>query len=128
MTTIQINPDDPASIDAALNTEWLLTNGLGGYAMGTALGVNTRRYHGLLVAATKPPVGRIVALHSLIEQLIIPKQDGTEEVIDLSTQQFVGGDGAPILHPNGWRFLREFRTGHNSLIWSFGGDQFRIDR
>ena len=43
--------------------------------MGTVLGVNTRRYHGLLVAATKPPVGRIVALHSMIEQLVIPKNE-----------------------------------------------------
>src|SRR5689334_4768360 len=90
--TIQIDPQDPDSIRRALNTEWLLTNGLGGYAMGTVLGVNTRRYHGLLVAATKPPVGRIVALHSMIEQLIIPRADapGGEEVIDLSTQMFVG--------------------------------------
>ena len=74
---IEINPDDPASIDRALRTEWLLTNGLGGYAMGTALGVNTRRYHGLLVAATKPPVGRVVALHSMIEQLVIPRADAS---------------------------------------------------
>ena len=111
MHEIRINPEDPASIQRALNTEWLLTNGLGGYAMGTALGVNTRRYHGLLVAATKPPVGRIVALHSVIEQLVIPRDDGSEEIVDLSTQMFVGPppEGEPILHPNGWRKLRSFR-------------------
>ena len=91
------NPEDH------LETEWLLTNGLGGYAMGTVLGVNTRRYHGLLVAATKPPVGRVVALHSMIEQLVIPREDGSEEVIDLSTQMFVGEppEGEPMLHPDG---------------------------
>src|SRR5262245_24176097 len=92
-----INPNDPACIQRALNTEWLLTNGLGGYAMGTVLGVSTRRYHGLLVAATKPPVGRIVALHSMIEQLVIPRDDGSEELIDLSTQLFVGPDRKPML-------------------------------
>jgi predicted glycogen debranching enzyme len=115
---IEIDPNDPQSIQRALNTEWLLTNGLGGYAMGTALGVNTRRYHGLLVAATKPPVGRIVALHSMIEQLVIPRDDGSEEVIDLSTQQFVEGDGQPMLHPDGWRTLRSFSNGNARQIWN----------
>ena len=45
----------PLDIADALRREWLLTNGLGGFAMGTLAGVNTRRYHGLLVAATRPP-------------------------------------------------------------------------
>jgi len=86
-----------------LRNEWLLTNGLGGYAMGTALGANTRRYHGLLVAATKPPLGRILALHSVIEQLVTP--DGT---VTLAMPQFArlgaspptpsGSAHAPPLH------------------------------
>lgn len=42
---------------AALQREWLETNGLGGYASSTVAGIHTRRYHGLLIAATKPPVG-----------------------------------------------------------------------
>ncbi len=95
--SITINPDDPASLERALNTEWLLTNGLGGYAMGTALGVNTRRYHGLLVAATTPPVGRVVALHSMIEQLVF-----ADQTFELSTQQF--GERL-LLHPSGWRSM-----------------------
>ena len=49
---------------AALRREWLETNGLGGFASSTIIGLNTRRYHGLLVAATKPPVGR---LHSALK-------------------------------------------------------------
>ena len=104
-----IHPDDPSS---ALKTEWLLTDGLGGYAMGTALGVNTRRYHGLLVAAATPPVGRIVALHSVIEQLVI---DG--DTIDLSTQQF--GEDAK-LHPAGWRYLVEFsQEAGRECLWTY---------
>lgn len=51
--------------------EWMLTNNLGGFAMGTLNGAHRRRYHGLLVAATNPPVGRFLVLHSLIEQLEI---------------------------------------------------------
>ena len=97
---VDINPDDPKSIDAALRTEWLLTNGLGGYAMGTVLGVNTRRYHGLLVAATGPPVGRVVVLHSLIGRCTF-----AGNVFDFATQQFVDGEGRHLLHPEGYRRL-----------------------
>ena len=45
-----------AAIWRGLHREWLLTNGLGGYAMGTEVGANTRRYHGWLIASTTPPV------------------------------------------------------------------------
>jgi len=102
-----------------LRTEWLLANRMGGFAMGTVLGVNTRRYHGLLIAATNPPVGRVVALHSMIEQLVIPREDGTEQVIDLSTQMFVGPDGQPMLHPEGWKHLRRFFCDYHTAIWTF---------
>ena len=47
-----------SNLNKALTTEWILTNGLGGYASSTILGVNTRKYHGLLVAAFNPPVNR----------------------------------------------------------------------
>ena len=51
--------------------EWLETNGLGGYASGTVSGANSRRYHGLLVAATVPPVGRMNVLSKLDEAIIV---------------------------------------------------------
>ena len=119
---------DPGNPDEGLRREWLLTDGLGGYAMGTVLGVNTRRYHGLLVAALHPPVGRVVALHSVIEQLVI---DG--EVFDLSTQQF-GEAGA--LHPEGWRHLTEFsqtqrrpqRESPGECIWRYRIGALQIER
>jgi predicted glycogen debranching enzyme len=79
--------------------EWLETNGLGGYAMSTVTGENTRRYHGLLVAATRPPVGRMVLLSKLEETLLV---DGRR--IDLSTNRFPG-----TRHPEGFRFLKAFR-------------------
>jgi hypothetical protein len=47
-------------LDAGLRREWLVTNGIGGYASCTLSGVSSRSYHGLLVAALEPPVGRIV--------------------------------------------------------------------
>ncbi len=49
--------------------EWLVTNGLGGYASGTLLGVCTRKYHGLLVASLPGPLGRTMMLNHLIEEL-----------------------------------------------------------
>ena len=49
-------------LDAAEQREWLATNGLGGFASGTVAGSLTRRYHGLLVAALKPPLGRTLLL------------------------------------------------------------------
>jgi predicted glycogen debranching enzyme len=125
MFTFDINPADADSVRRALSTEWLLTNGLGGYAMGTALGVNTRRYHGLLVAASKPPVGRIVLLHSMIEQMVMHRDDGAVEVIDLSTQQF----GRELtLHPQGWRYLRRFTVGSHWATWEFQAAAIRFRR
>ena len=59
------------NLDVACRYEWLETNGLGGFASSTIVGLNTRRYHGLLVAATKPPVGRMVLLSKLEEVLIV---------------------------------------------------------
>ena len=57
-----------SSLDPHLTQEWLVTNGLGGYASGTVLGPLTRRYHGLLVAALPNPLGRFMMLHSLSER------------------------------------------------------------
>jgi predicted glycogen debranching enzyme len=78
--------------------EWLETNGLGGYASSTPSGLNTRRYHGLLVAATKPPVGRMVLLSKLDERLRIA---GAWQ--DLATNQYPGA-----LHPRGDAHLASF--------------------
>ncbi len=58
-----------SDVEKALKTEWLVTNGLGGYASSTVLGVNTRKYHGLLVAALNPPVDRHVLLSNIDEEI-----------------------------------------------------------
>src|SRR5215475_11034666 len=52
--------------------EWLVTNGLGGYASGTVSTVMTRRYHGLLIAALPAPFGRVLMLSHLDERLSLP--------------------------------------------------------
>src|SRR3954452_12748901 len=64
-----------------IEQEWLLTNGLGGFASSTVVGCNTRRYHGLLCAATLPAVGRVMLLNRIGEIL---KVDGSKELQELS--------------------------------------------
>ena len=73
-----------AEPEVLLTREWLVTNGLGGYAAGTVSGIPTRRYHGFLVAALPAPFGRMMLLPQLSEQLRLP--DGT--IVRL------GGEGA----------------------------------
>jgi predicted glycogen debranching enzyme len=64
--------DGSPDLDPHLTQEWLVTNGLGGYASGTVLGPITRRYHGLLIAALPNPLGRFMMLHALSERFRMP--------------------------------------------------------
>src|SRR5690349_22156934 len=88
-----------ANLDSALGKEWLETNGIGGFASSTIVGLNTRRYHGLLVAATHPPVGRMVLLSKLEETLLV-----AGERFDLAANQYPG-----VVHPQGNLYLEKFR-------------------
>src|SRR5471030_2664926 len=70
--------------DPHLMEEWLVTNGIGGYASGTVTGAITRRYHGLLIAALPNPLGRMMMLNGLSERLRLPDRrvvyTGAEEL------------------------------------------------
>jgi glycogen debranching enzyme len=68
---IRFGPETCGDLEAASRREWLETNGLGGFASSTLTGLNTRRYHGLLVAATRPPAGRLLLLAKLEETLVV---------------------------------------------------------
>jgi len=83
---------DPGAVgpEGLLDREWLLTNSLGAYASSSLAGTNTRRYHGLLVAATAPPVGRVVVLSCLLDQLCLADDAGGETAFDLATFEFPG--------------------------------------
>lgn len=96
---IQFSHDTLQDLSAATSREWLETNGIGGFSSSTIIGLNTRRYHGLLTAATKPPVGRIVMLSKLEETLII---DGRR--YELSANQYPG-----VVHPQGFNYQTGFR-------------------
>jgi len=95
-----------ASTDRLLATEWLLANRLGAYSSASVAGANTRRYHGLLVAATRPPGGRVVALSNVMEQIVLPDESGAETTWDLATFEFDNS-----LQPFGCGHLETFRQG-----------------
>jgi predicted glycogen debranching enzyme len=118
---------DAAAHDALLNTEWLLTNGLGGYAMGTALGIPTRRYHGLLVAAMSPPVQREVMLSSLFETLIFNPGTPQERTVELSSYRFGDGGGGTFEHPQGWRHLVRFEK-NDRCCWMYRVDDVEVEK
>jgi len=82
----------------ATGREWLETNGIGGWAGSTICNAHTRRYHGLLVAATRPPVGRVVLL-SKLEETLVRQGNRTE----LGTNIYPGS-----VHPQGYRYLTIF--------------------
>ena len=93
--------------------EWLVTNGLGGYAASTVLGMNTRRYHGLLCAATNPPVGRVMTVNRIGEMLTL---DGNGHLYELGINTFRGS-----IHPRGDQFLTNFELGEDAR-WEYSVD------
>lgn len=106
-------------LPSALRREWLVTNGIGGYASGTLAGVNTRRYHGLLVAALAPPVGRTVLVAGLVEFAVV---DGRRH--PLSAHEFAGG----TVEPAGHLHLERFDLDGMLPVWTYAVDDALIER
>ncbi len=100
--------------------EWLLTNGLGGYASGTLSGAITRRYHGLLVAALPAPVGRVVMLSQIAEQLCF--RDGA--VVDICT----GVGSQETRETPGFACLAEFRLEDGLPVWIYKIDKLSFEK
>lgn len=106
-------------LEPHLHREWLLGNGAGAFSSGTLVGCNTRRYHGLLCAATVPPVGRIMTLNRLAEQMHI---DGDQRELDLSVNHF-GGE----VFPRGFRYLRRVDR-DRTMAWEYDVDGVLLRR
>jgi len=105
--------------DAALGREWLVTNGLGGFAAGTVAGPLTRRYHGLLMAALDPPLGRTLLVASLD---CTARYQGRD--FGLSANEYHGDSW----YPTGWRYLECFRLQGGVPIWEFALGDARLTR
>src|SRR2546426_9350822 len=84
-----------------LTREWLVTNGLGGYASASVSGACTRRYHGLLIASLPAPLGRMVMLSHLSEEIAL----SDESVVDFSGEEL----SEEHLDLHSAEFLSEFR-------------------
>lgn len=96
---IKFDSDICRNLPMALGREWLETNGIGGFSSSTITGLNSRRYHGLLIAALQPPISRYSLLSKIEETLVI---DGRR--YELSANQYPNS-----VHPQGFQFLLEFR-------------------
>jgi predicted glycogen debranching enzyme len=100
--------------------EWLVTNGLGGYASGTVAGMLTRRYHGMLVASLPAPLGRMVLLNHILERVRLPGRG----VIWLGDQDEVAGPNAA----DQTEHLAEFRLELGLPVWIYRVDGFTIEK
>ena len=109
---------ETASPEPLLTREWLVTNGLGGYASGTVAGAVTRRYHGLLVAALPAPLGRTVMLNHLREELRLP---GGRRV-SLTAASADGGD------VTGATFFADFQLDMGLPIWRYQVDGYLLEK
>ena len=111
---------DSTGPDALATREWLVTNGLGGYASGTVAGVITRRYHGVLIAALPAPFGRTVMLSRVAEEL---------RFADGRCYEFGGRErtgAAPDAHGTG--YLVEFRLEAGLPVWRFDVEGVVIEK
>ena len=107
--TLSFTKEHPA--ESLVDREWLVTNGIGGFASGSVAGVPTRRYHGLLIAALPTPLGRTVMLNHLSEWA--RTADGRR--FQTGGQERAGGE----LELPGAEHLREFRLEDGLPVWRY---------
>lgn len=96
--------------DSSSACEWLVSNGLGGFAAGTASGARTRRYHGLLVAALKPPVERVVTLAKLDVGVCYARRNYA-----LGANEYADG----TVDPRGFELIESFRLDGTMPVWTY---------
>lgn len=104
------------NLEVSTRREWILPNGLGGFAMGTISGINTRRYHGLLVAAVRPPEDRMVLLAG-VDAFV--QDDGPP--IGLSANQYPGA-----VSPEGYHYLKRFFVNGEAAVWDYAAGELEV--
>jgi len=104
---------------SAERCEWLATNGLGGFASGTIAGSLTRRYHGLLFAALRPPAERTLMVAAFDETVSVGGRD-----YRLSTIRWSGG----AVDPAGFQFIDRFRLDGAVPVWTYAVDGARLEK
>jgi predicted glycogen debranching enzyme len=107
---VDFGRDTCGRLETAQKREWLVTNGIGGFGMGTLAGIRTRRYHGLLVAALQPPVDRHLLLAKLDDTAVYLRQP-----YPLFDNQWADG----TVEPGGHRFMERFHLEGSVPTWTY---------
>ena len=108
--SISLGKDLCRNLTPAESREWLITNGIGGYGAGTISGLLTRRYHGLLIAALKPPTQRTLMLTKLNETVAYNNSD-----YDLYSDRF----GDETIFPHGYKHIEQFFLDGTTPVWEY---------
>ena len=118
-TSIHFGREITGDFELAARREWLCTNGIGGFASGTIAGALTRRYHGLLVAALAPPLGRTLVAAKVDE---IVTYEGVRHA--LGTNAWVSG----AVEPKGYRHLVRFALAGTTPVWTYACADALLDK
>jgi predicted glycogen debranching enzyme len=118
-SSIAFGPGVLGSLDAAVRREWLVTNGLGGYASGTLAGIPTRVYHGLLVASLRPPVDRRLVVGGLVEWATVSGRRHALHAIEYA-------DGT--IDQRGFELLAGFELDGARPVWTFALGDVRLEK
>lgn len=116
---VDLGRDICGDLHAAERREWLVANGIGGFASGTIAGSLTRRYHGLLTAALKPPLGRTLVVAKLDEAV---HYNG--ETFHIATNRWA--DGA--VDPQGYRLIERFYLQGTVPVWIYAFSDVRLEK
>ncbi len=107
---VQFGREVCGNLDSAEKREWLITNGIGGFASGTVAGTATRRYHGLLIASLQPPAARTVLVSGLDESVRY-----LDSAYSLATNRWASG----FISPSGYLQLESFHLEGTKPVWRY---------
>jgi predicted glycogen debranching enzyme len=107
---LQFGREVCGDLNTAGQREWLITNGIGGYGCGSVAGLLSRHYHGLLVAALKPPLARTLLLAKVDERVSYGGH-----CWELSCDRWADG----TIQPQGYRYIEQFRLEGTVPVWTF---------
>ena len=112
-------PMSEADLHNLNDTEWLVTNGLGGYASGTVSGTLSRVFHGYLISALPSPLGRTMMLNDILEYAVLP----SGERVRLNGERTVSGEYS------GWsKYLTGFRLDSGLPVWIYEVDSLTLEK
>ena len=116
---VQFGHEICGNLHAAESREWLVTNGIGGYASGTIAGSTARRYHGLLIAALQPPLGR-TQLVAWVDEIARIR----DHEFALATHRWASG----AVEPQGFHFIEKFHLEGTTPVWRYEIGDARVEK